>query len=363
MGRYLGKVIPKALSVVVAGCLAATPATALADYRGYQDIPEDHWAALGDVVDWSLEHGAVLGYDDGRWDPDGACDRAMAVTIVWRLAGSPEVSAPCPFSDVAESDWFARAVAWAAEEGIVSGVGDTGLFDPRANVTREQVAKVLGLWSGVDPATLPEEPDFSAFADPQSVSGWAAPLVSWAVEAGVISGRDVEGAKYVAGQDGCTRAEFAAMAARAVDGWQAGEDISGEAYVVDAVWVPEYGQVEVPVYEDRWVDDTESVECYRFYCVHCGFDAVIPKWIHADNMYVNHPEYAEKFEALLRHISKNDCGANFNGVPYVDWGWKTQVIWADFPTGTGHWETVQVGTKTETVETGGRWEFSNGRWE
>lgn len=362
--RAIRTYAPKAIvSLALAGCLAATPSTALAEYRGYQDIPEDHWAALGGVVDWSLEHGAVLGYDDGRWDPDGSCDRAMAVTIVWRLAGSPEASEPCPFPDVAESDWFAQAVAWAAEEGIVSGIGETGLFDPYGNVTREQVAKILGLWSGFDPESASDEADLSAFADPETVSDWAAPHVSWAVEAGVISGRDADGVKYVAGQDGCTRAEFAAMAARTVDGWQAGEDVSGDSYVVDAVWVPEYGQVEVPVFEERWVDDVESVECYRYYCVHCGYDAVIPKWIVLDDMYVNHLDYAAKYEDLLKHISRNDCGADFNGIPYVDWGQEGEIIWQDMPTGTGHWETVQVGTRTETVETGGHWEFSNGRWE
>lgn len=349
------------LAMSLAGGCFATPA--FAQWRGYEDIPSDHWAVAGGVVDWSLEHGAVLGVDESTWMPDAPCDRAQAVTILWRLAGEPAAESPSTFGDVSESDWFHDAVSWAQEQGIVSGIAP-GVFDPYGHVTREQVAKIMCLFSGAGVDGLPAA-DLAEFADSSDVSDWAVELVGWAVDEGVISGRQTDAGPLLAPTQGCTRAEYAAMAARVFDGVMQGEDIAGKRYEVQAAWTPEYEERTVPVYEDRWVDDVERIECSRTYCLACGFEAVIPLWImqSPNGMAYDHPDWYEKYKAVIGHVQHNDCGADFaHGTVGVDVGSMTERVWAEMPTGSGHWEKVQVGTKTELVEVGGRWEWSEGRW-
>ena len=82
-----------------------------------------------------------LGVDDTRFDPDGTMTRAMLTTVLYRLEGEPDGAAGKRFDDVAADAWYARAVAWAAEEQIVLGT-DNG-FDPEGTITREQLAAML----------------------------------------------------------------------------------------------------------------------------------------------------------------------------------------------------------------------------
>lgn len=369
------KLKTKALSAALAATMALSmaPSTALAEYHGYSDLDASHWAVQGGIVDWATVNGAVSGYPDGTWAPNETCSRGMAVTIVWRLAGEPEAASAPSFSDVNPSDWYYNAVAWAASEGIVSGVGDTGTFAPNDPVTREQVAKIMALWCGAD--TENETADLSAYKDPASVSDWALGHVGWAIDNGVISGVDAPDGLYVAGQSNCTRAEFATMAARVVDGVQAGVDLAGKKYVVDAVWNPEYGTVEVPVYEDVWVGETETVEWYFDECINCGRRLVsrpandgTNDWlirlddgsvVRQDSLTFN--LYSGYFGSFVDHYGK--CGF-FPGAEYgVDYGYKSWTEIISTPTGNGHWESQQTGTKTETVEVGGYWTYENGRWE
>lgn len=100
----------------------------------------------------------------------------MLVTVLWRYEGSPDISGT-PFTDVRASDWYAQPVAWAAQSGVVNGVGG-GKFDPNGEVTREQMAAILyryALKTGLDTSG---RGDMSIFADGQDVSPWATDAVS-----------------------------------------------------------------------------------------------------------------------------------------------------------------------------------------
>lgn len=360
------------VAMATAMALSAAPATALAEYHGYNDLDTSHWAVSGGIVDWATVTDAVSGYSDGTWAPDDACSRGMAATIIWRLAGEPQAASAPSFNDVHPGDWYYDAVAWAASEGIVAGIGDTGAFAPNDPVTREQVAKIMALWCDAESA---DGADLSRFVDPESVSDWALGHVGWAIDNKVISGIDAPDGLHVAGSNGCTRAEFAAMAARVVDGVQKGVDLSSKKYVVDAVWNPEYGTVEVPVYEDVWVGETVETQWVVEECINCGHTLVyslLPdennNWsvmledgtiIKQDNTLFN--SYEGYYGQFVVH--RGDCGF-FPGAEFdVDYGSRVHIETISTPTGNCHWEQQQTGTKTETVEVGGHWTYENGHWE
>lgn len=172
----------------------------------------------------------------------------------------------------------------------------------------------------------------------------------------------------MAGQGTATRAEFVTMLSKVVDGVMAGVDLTGKGYQAEITWVPEYETVEVPVYEEQWVDDIFEGECTHYYCCHCGYDAdcYIPSYIIQENLFVEGglvgTIWDEKFQEVLRHVQSNECGANDDGIPHVDWGTGQERVWHRVELGTGHYEQVQVGTKTEQHEVGGHWELSGGHW-
>ena len=130
--------------------------------------------------------------------------RAMLVTVLWRYEGSPDISGT-PFTDVRASDWYAQPVAWAAQSGVVNGVGG-GKFDPNGEVTREQMAAILyryALKTGLDTSG---RGDMSIFADGQDVSPWATDAVSWTVSCGIIGGAKEGGQLLLHAASGATRA-------------------------------------------------------------------------------------------------------------------------------------------------------------
>lgn len=142
-----------------------------------------------DGVHYSLESGLLNGVGGGRFAPGAATTRAMTAAMLYRLEGSPPVEGDQPFRDVPEGAWYSGAVNWAAAQGIITGLGD-GRFAPDSPVTREQLAAMLwryARYKGQDAsaggAPLP-------FPDGEEVSGYAAPAMQWACDAGIIQGLD-----------------------------------------------------------------------------------------------------------------------------------------------------------------------------
>ena len=135
-----------------------------------------------DAVDWAVENGITTGVSANRFDPNGVCTRAQAVTFLWRAAGSPAPrSRTMPFTDVPAGNYYYDAVLWAVENGITKGTSDT-TFSPNMTCTRAQI--VAFLWrSEKAPAAGSRNP----FADVKS-SAYYADAVLWALREDITKG-------------------------------------------------------------------------------------------------------------------------------------------------------------------------------
>ena len=105
----------------------------------FADATSGFWVA---AADWAKSTGVSTGIGGNLYDPDTTLNRAQAVTFLWRLMGEPAPSGPSGFTDVAAGEYYANAVAWAAEAGVTTGAGN-GEFDPLAPVTRAQMATFM----------------------------------------------------------------------------------------------------------------------------------------------------------------------------------------------------------------------------
>lgn len=122
----------------------------------FSDVPGDAWYAP--AVAYCRENGLMAGASDTAFDPEGAVTRAMTAAVLRQAAGSPAPTVPAAFSDVPENAWYAQAVAWAAEKGLFHGYGD-GRFGPDDPVTGEQLAIVLRAYGGEEAAAGVTDPD------------------------------------------------------------------------------------------------------------------------------------------------------------------------------------------------------------
>ena len=170
---------------------------------GFTDVPTD--AYYREAVLWAVEKGVTNGVSDTLFGPDQACTRAQIVTFLWRAAGSPEPTAAGGFTDVPADAYYAKAVAWAVENGITTGVAE-GVFAPDATCTRAQ--SVTFLFRALDGTAGTG----SSFTDVPA-DAWYAAAVAWAVEKGVTNGIS----ESLFGPDGdCTRAQIVTFLWRAM---------------------------------------------------------------------------------------------------------------------------------------------------
>lgn len=172
----------------------------------YTDV-SGHWGAAD--VAFVSGRGLFLGVDDTRFDPDGAMTRAMLTTVLYRLEGEPDGAAGKRFDDVAADAWYARAVAWAAEEQIVLGT-DNG-FDPEGTITREQLAAMLCRYAAYLGLDTSARGGLDGFSDAAAASEWARRPLGWCVENGILTGK---GGGILDAGGSTTRAEVAAMLCR-----------------------------------------------------------------------------------------------------------------------------------------------------
>ena len=131
---------------------------------------------------WAVENGVTTGVSASRFDPNGVCTRAQAVTFLWRTAGSPKPETRAmPFTDVPVGSYYYDAVLWAVENGITKGTSDT-TFSPNMTCSRAQI--VAFLWrSEKSPAAGTANP----FADVKSTAYYAG-AVLWAVKENITKG-------------------------------------------------------------------------------------------------------------------------------------------------------------------------------
>ncbi len=171
--------------------------------KDFDDVSRGDW--FNDAVDFASSHELFSGTSETTFTPNATMTRGMLAMVLHNLQHNPEAEAPADFNDVS-SQYFAKAVAWAAGEGIISGYGD-GQFGPNDSITREQLAVMLYRFAGSPGANGPALTN----KDAGDVSGYAAPAMRWAVENGIISG-DTDGRLNPKGD--ATRAQVASMMMR-----------------------------------------------------------------------------------------------------------------------------------------------------
>lgn len=139
------------------------------------------------AVEYVSREGLMAGVGASLFAPDLTTSRAMIVTILYRLEGTPQVDQASPFTDVEDSAWYAKAVTWANAQGIVTGYGG-GRFGPEDTITREQMAAILYKYAQYKGQDTSKQADLSVYTDQSQVSAYARNAVSWAVAQGLISG-------------------------------------------------------------------------------------------------------------------------------------------------------------------------------
>ena len=160
-----------------------------------------------EAVKWAQEKGITGGIGNGLFGPNQPCTRAQIVTFLWRAAGSPEPKSMSSFSDVSTDSYYAKAAAWAVENGITTGTGD-GKFSPDATCTRAQSVTFLFRAIG---KLVDSKAEFSDVL----TDSYYANAVAWAVENGVTNGI---GDGLFGPDNSCTRAQIVTFLFRAYQG-------------------------------------------------------------------------------------------------------------------------------------------------
>ena len=174
----------------------------------FTDVKESDWFYKG--VAYVVDKGIMSGVSENQFDPSGKLTRAMLVQMLYNMESRPACDAENAFMDVPVGQWYTDAVIWANDAKIVSGMGE-GLFAPNMEITREQMVAMLYNYAKYRGYDVTASADLSAFADTASVSAWAQPAMQWAVAEGYISGM---GDSQLAPQGTATRAEIASVIMR-----------------------------------------------------------------------------------------------------------------------------------------------------
>ena len=164
-----------------------------------------------EAVEWALMNGVMNGTAATKFAPDAVTDRAMIVTVLYRLQGSPDVSrVKTPFTDVKAGDWYADAIAWAYSTGVVNGNSAT-TFDPKGKLTREQFATILYRYAKeveCEDVSVDDTTALDKYKDKGKISGYAKEAVLWANVSGLIGGVS---ATKLDPKSGATRAQMATI--------------------------------------------------------------------------------------------------------------------------------------------------------
>ena len=197
------KSLKKLWAAVLAVCMILsiqTTAFAAVGDTGFSDVAADAWYA--DAVEYVRDNGLMSGTSATTFEPQTTTSRAMLATILYRASGSPSGAASANFTDVASDAYYYDAVNWAAANSIVSGYGD-GRFGSNDPVTREQIATILWRYAGSPAADAGQD-----FADESSIASYAAEAVDWARANGIVNG--MEGNRF-APSGNATRAQVATI--------------------------------------------------------------------------------------------------------------------------------------------------------
>ena len=176
--------------------------------EAFKDLADNQWYHEG--VDFVLRSGLMKGMSEDVFAPNNNMTRAQLVMVLYRMAGCPEAKEDAAFKDVAETAWYAEAVAWAVENGITKGVSQD-YFNPNDSVTREQMVTFFARFAALNGQDVEVEGDLSAFTDADSVTGYAVRNMVWAVKSGLIAGM---GDNTINPKGNATRAQVATILMR-----------------------------------------------------------------------------------------------------------------------------------------------------
>lgn len=181
-GKYVFT-MPASAVTVTGSFKSETPAPAALPFT---DVKSGNW--FYDAVKYAYAQGLMTGTSATTFAPNGTMNRAMIVTVLYRLEKSPAVTGASKFTDVPAGQWYSDAVAWAAANKIVNGYDET-TFGPMNAVTREQMAAILFRYEqvkGLENVTLEE--NLNRFPDQNKISAYAIPALQWAVGQKIING-------------------------------------------------------------------------------------------------------------------------------------------------------------------------------
>ena len=176
----------------------------------FTDVMENDWFASS--VDFVVENKLMAGVSGGKFAPDVTLTRAMLVTVLYRLEGEPATNRSIPFADVDMGAYYANAVSWAKQNGIVAGISENE-FAPDLNITREQIASIMFRYAKFKGYDVSASADITSYNDAGKVSDWATESMKYAVGSGLIMGKTETTLNPL---DNATRAEFAAIMQRFV---------------------------------------------------------------------------------------------------------------------------------------------------
>lgn len=203
----------EAVDKALADAMAAIDAIkTLADLEAekppFVDVAEDAW--YYDAVKFAYNEKLFKGATDTTFNPNGTMTRAMLVTVLYRLAGEPEVTGTTAFTDLKDGEYYCDAVLWAVQNGITEGVDETH-FAPNKAVTREQMVTFLYRYAKLAGMDVTAKADLSTYADADKVGTYAADAMAWAVANELING---VGNNTLAPKSTATRAQVAVVLMR-----------------------------------------------------------------------------------------------------------------------------------------------------
>lgn len=176
----------------------------------FRDVKSGSW--FRGAVDYAVKSGLMNGMSHYDFEPNTTMSRAMLVTVLWRMSGSPEPVGKAPFGDLKQS-WYKKAVAWAYENGVVNGISATS-FGPDESVTREQMAAIFYRYSALCGFDVSQSGDISGYPDAGRVSKYAVSAMRWASGVGLIKGQSTSRGNMLSPRGEATRAEVATMLQR-----------------------------------------------------------------------------------------------------------------------------------------------------
>ena len=196
--RKLKKLAALLLTAALALSLSVT-AFAAVDDTGFSDVNANAWYA--EAVMYCREHGLMAGVSDTTFAPESSLTRAMLAAVLYRAAGSPAVTGTDSFTDTREGSWYSDSVLWASQQGLVAGYGN-GLFGTDDPVTREQMTAIFWRYAG-----SPSVNGTAHVADEAAIASYAVPAVAWAGTTGIVA--NLSGNTF-APKENATRAQVAA---------------------------------------------------------------------------------------------------------------------------------------------------------